>query len=136
MEYELYDDFKNYYLKKDENLKIIEKKMLFNKKNIEEIEKLLSNKMKVYTELPRNDNSVIEEKVKLYKEILDIKKQLRTEKYDKIDDQENNVIIEINKDEEYPEIYDITEDDNEISNPYLELKRNIYNIPDSLQIIL
>ena len=135
MEYELYDDFKNYYLKKDENLKIIEKKMLFNKKNIEEIEKLLSNKMKVYTELPRNDNSVIEEKVKLYKEILDIKKQLRNEKYDKIDE-ENNVIIEINKDEEYPEIYDITEDDNEISNPYLELKRNIYNIPDSLQIIL
>ena len=46
------------------------------------------------------------------------------------------ICIEINKDEEYPEIYDITEDDNEIPNPYIELKKNIFNIPDSLQIIL
>ena len=89
MEYELYDDFKKYYLKKDENLKIIEKKMLLNKKNTEEIEKLLTNKMKEYTELPRNDDSVIEEKVKLYKEILDIKKELRNQKYDKIDEKNN-----------------------------------------------
>lgn len=142
LEYSLYDDFKEYYLKKDENLKIIEKKILFNKKNIytkqlEDIETILNEKMEEYKELPiKNDDPfIIKTKIELYKEISFIKENLRKLKYNKINEKEN-IIIQINKDEEYPEVNDINEDDNEISSPYIEIKKNIYNIPDSLQIIL
>ena len=58
MEYELYEDFKKYYLNKDKNIKIIENKLLLNKNKIctkkiddkclDDFQKLLKEKMEEY----------------------------------------------------------------------------------------
>ena len=119
--------------------------MLSNKKNIytdalELLEEKLKDKMQKYKVLPSNDDN-ISEKINLYKEISLVKNEIRKIKYNKINtikDETNKdtFVLQINEDINYPEIHDITEDDNEIPNPYIELKKNIFNIPDSLQIIL
>ena len=126
--------------------------MLLNKKNklfkqegkehiykLEQLEDSLKDKMEDYKKLPQDYN--LRDKVLLYKEISFIKNKIREIKYDKIntindEEDKETFILEVNEDIEYPEIYDITEDDNEIPNPYIELKKNVFNIPNSLQIIL
>lgn len=148
MEYSLYEDFKRYYLNKDKNIKIIENKLLSNKnkiftkkidnKSLDEFQNLLKEKMEEYKE--RSQDNSIDDKVYLYNEILKIKDNIRILKYNKINchknDNDDILTLKKNEDIEYPEIYDITEDDNSVSEPYLELKKNKFNIPDSLQILL
>ena len=137
IEQEIYQDFRNYYLKKDEHLKIIEKKMLVNKKNVTELTEQLKIKMIEYKTFSGKigDTDRLKSKIKLYNEILQIKEEIRKGKYDKINNHDN-IILQINEDITFNEINDITEDDDEISIPYIEIKKNIYNIPDSLQIII